>query len=108
MPGNEPQRRQGDDDDINTYGARGNEPSKRRHEVTIYVTKGGAGRHQMTVNLNMSQDDLKQQICSELGVSSGQCYITCCGKRLSGRNTLKEAGIQNGSTVDVCMRLRGG
>ncbi|XP_071509316.1 uncharacterized protein [Diadema antillarum] len=85
-----------------------NEPHLKR-PVPIHVQRPDRQETlTLPVPLGMSQDNFVFLVADHLQVSSSQMYVTFRGRPLSGSDSLWNAGIREGNTVQAHLRLRGG
>ena len=78
--------------------------NKRKKMVQIIVEVDGM----KTVAMEVSPEDKVQKILNTVSKSDRDLYVTSGGRILKGSDTLKSCEIQDGSTVEVTSRMRGG
>ena len=78
--------------------------NKRKKMVQIFVKMDGM----KTVTMEVSPEDKVQKILKTVSKSNQDVYVTSSGIILKGSDKLKRCEVQDGSTVEVTSRMRGG
>ncbi|XP_054771274.1 N66 matrix protein-like [Lytechinus pictus] len=92
---------------VGTHGVRGNQPSMHGGDINLFV-QATRNPIPMKANSNWTLNELHQQAALTCRMDSSQCYSTCVGIQLSGSQRVYHTSIQEGSTISVNARLRGG
>ena len=77
---------------------------KRKKMVQIFVKVDGGKTSVMEMEMNDKVDDVVKKI----PISDQDVYVTSGGRILKGSDKLKSCQVQDGSTVEVTSRMRGG